>query len=93
MQIVKSTTPHPAAGMTPAQRRDFERICIGQRPLGGFRVLKALKERGLIEDAPPKVIGRDALGEIAVPQWSVPLRFHAQWCQWCSESRRGRTGG
>jgi len=78
-------TKHPCAGMTTAQRRDFERIAIGQSPLGGYRVLNALKTRGLIKDASPKVVGRDASGEIVIPQWSVPIPVHMQWCQWASE--------
>lgn len=80
-------TPHPCKGMTPAQRRDFELIAIGQRPRGGYMVFKKLKERGLIEDAPPKVLGRDALGVIAIPDWYVPLPIHMQWCEWASEQQ------
>lgn len=76
---------HPCKGMTPAQRRDFELIATGQRPRGGYRTINALRDRGLIENAPPKVIGRDALGLIKIPDWFVPLHVHAQWCQWCGE--------
>ncbi len=77
-------TKHPCAGMTSAQRRDFERIVIGQRPLGGFRVIQKLKDRGLIEDAPPLLVfGR--LGPITVPNWQVPVPVHMQWCAWAAE--------
>lgn len=78
-------TKHPCAGMTKAQRRDFELIAISQRPRGGHMTLKALKARGLIEDAPPVVVGRDRFGDIVLPDWFIPLPVHRQWCQWCSE--------
>lgn len=80
-------TQHPCKGMTPAQRRDFELIAVGHRPRGGHMTIKKLKERGLIEDAPPKILGRDALGAIAIPDWYVPLPIHMQWCKWASEQK------
>jgi hypothetical protein len=86
LAVVQRKTPHPCAGMTPAQRRDFELIATGQRPRGGYQTINKLKARGLIEDAPPKVLGRDALGVIAIPQWTVPLSVHMQWCKWCNET-------
>jgi hypothetical protein len=85
LAVVTKKTPHPCAGMTPAQRRDFERVAINQRPLGGVSVIKALTERGLIEETEPKVLGRDAFGPITVRQWVVPVWHHAQWCKWASE--------
>jgi hypothetical protein len=85
LALVRRKTKHPAAGMTPAQKRDFELVAINERPRGGASTIKALKERGLIVDAPRKVLGRDALGEISISQWTIPLHIHAQWCQWCSE--------
>lgn len=87
LQIVSRKTSHPCAGMTPAQRRDFELIAINQRPLGGYKTLGALERRGLIKKDEPKVIGRDALGPIKIPQWHVPLPIHMQWCKWASEQQ------
>lgn len=78
-------TDHPCKGMTPAQRRDFERIAIGQQPLGGWRVTAKLVDRGLVVKATAKRVGVDAFGPIMVPDWFVPLAVHAQWCAWCSE--------
>lgn len=86
-------THHPCRGMTRAQRRDFELIATGRRPLGGYLTLKKLKERGLIEDGPPEVLGRDALGKITRPTWTVPLAVHMQWCQHCSEQVAPREPG
>lgn len=85
LAVLTRKTPHPCAGMTPAQRRDFERIATNERPLGGYRVIKALENRGLIERDEPKQVGKDALGPIMVPQWFVPLAYHMQFCRWASE--------
>lgn len=83
-------TEHPCKGMTPAQRRDFERIAIGQPPLGGYRTIEKLKARGLVEDGPTVVVGRDRFGPVTRPSWYVPLPFHARWCRWCSEQPENR---
>lgn len=85
LKVVTRKTPHPCAGMTPAQRRDFELIAINERPRGGYVTLKALKAKGLIEEDEPRIVGRDRFGDIKIPQWSVPLPVHMQWCKWCSE--------
>lgn len=77
-------TDHPCKGMTRAHRVAFERIAINQPPGAGHKILKALREKGLI-DYTDRVLGRDALGAIVVPEWFVPLPIHAQWCGWCSE--------
>jgi hypothetical protein len=76
---------HPCKGMTRAHRVAFEQIAISQRPMAGHKILKALREKGLI-DYTNKVVGRDTLGAITVPEWFVPLHIHAQWCEWCSEN-------
>lgn len=78
-------TAHPCKGMTKAQRRDFELIATGQYPLGGHKTIDALESHGLIVEGAPQVLGRDALGLITIPSWSVPLPIHAQWCEWASE--------
>lgn len=83
-------TKHPAAGMTPAQRRDFELIASNQFPTGGHRTITKLKARGLIADGPPRVVGRDAFGDVVAPTWAVPPHVHAQWCEWCSEQPDAR---
>src|SRR6185312_7060519 len=82
---IATVVKHPCAGMTKAQRRDFEMIAINERPRGGVQTLKALKARGLIEDAEPRIVGRDRFGDIKVPNWSIPLHVHRQWCEWCSK--------
>ena len=75
---------HPAAGMTKAQRRDFELIAIGQRPRGGVQTIKRLTEAGLIERGDPETVGRDRFGLIKIPRWFVPMPVHMQWCEWCA---------
>lgn len=79
---------HPCKGRTKAQRDAFEQIAIGQRPRASHKTLVKLREAGLI-DYTDKVVGRDALGKITVPDWFVPLPIHHQWCAWCSEKLRG----
>jgi hypothetical protein len=86
LKLVQGPTRHPCSGMTKAQRRDFELIAINQPPRGGRKTIMALKARCLIVDAAPKVVGRDRFGEIKIPQWTVPLAIHAQWCKWCAEN-------
>lgn len=88
LKVVKKRTPHPCAGMTNAQRRDFELIAINQDPRGGHMTIKALLARGLIERMELKVITQSALGPVAIPQFCVPLRYHIQWCNWASEQKR-----
>jgi hypothetical protein len=78
-------TPHPCAGMTKAQRRDFELIAINQDPQGSQKTIDALIKRGLIEEMEPTVIAQSALGPIVKPQFYVPIFYHMQWCQWASE--------
>jgi hypothetical protein len=86
--LVTKRTPHPCAGMTRAQRRDFELIAINQRPRGGRMTVDVLLKRGLIEEMEPEVIAQSALGPIMAPQYCVPLRHHYQWCKWASEQPR-----
>ena len=76
---------HPCKGMTPAQRRDFELVAIGDSPRGGYGVIKKLEDRGLIVEGEPECIGCDAFGPIMRRRWYVPLSVHMQWCDWCSE--------
>ena len=77
-------TDHPCKGMTKAQRAAFERIAVNQSHGANHKTLLALRGAGLV-DYKNRVVGRDALGAITVPDWCVPLPVHAQWCQWCSE--------
>jgi hypothetical protein len=79
-------TKHPCAGMTEAQRRDFELIATGQRPRGTVGTISALKKAGLIVDAGHKLVGKDRFGDIFIPEWAVPIPIHAQWCKWASEN-------
>lgn len=87
LKLVNKRTPHPCAGMTKAQRRDFELIAINQDPRGGRMTTEALLKRGLIERMRPKVIAQSVLGPITIPQFCVPLHHHYQWCKWCSEQQ------
>ena len=64
-------TDHPCKGMTRAQREAFERIAVNQHPQATHKTLLALREKGLIGYT-DKVVGRDALGKITVPEWFVP---------------------
>lgn len=77
-------TDHPCKGLTKAQREAFERIAVNQEPMATHKTLLALRAKGLIGYT-DKVVGRDALGKITVPEWFVPLHVHYQWCNWCSE--------
>lgn len=85
LRTITRKTPHPCAGMTPAQRRDFELVAINEPPRGGHLTIKALERRGLIVETEPKILGRDAFGEIKIRQWYVPMPLHIQWCKWASE--------
>lgn len=85
LRVIQKNTPHPCAGMTPAQRRDFELVAINQRPRGGRLTIKALEKRGLIVETEPEVVGHDRLGKITIRQWYVPLAVHMQWCKWAEE--------
>lgn len=76
---------HPCAGMTPAQKRDFEFIAVGQRPLGGKSTINALLAKGLIQEDRPELLGRDRFGPIEIPRWYVPLPIHMDWCEWCAQ--------
>lgn len=78
---------HPCKGMTRAQREAFERIAIQQPHGATHKTLLALRARGLV-DYNDKVIGRDSLGKITVPEWFVPTAVHMQWCEWCSREIR-----
>lgn len=77
-------TEHPCNGMTKAQIATFERVAINMPPTATMKTILALIERGLIVKT-EHVIGRDALGDIAINEYHVPLPIHAQWCEWCSE--------
>lgn len=78
---------HPCKGMTKAQRQAFEQVACGDGlPSAMPKTLAKLVERGLIQRATDKVLGRDQLGVIAIPQYFVPLAIHMQWCEWCSEN-------
>lgn len=87
LALVKRKTKHPCAGMTPAQKRDFERIAINEHPLGGAMTINKLLARGVIREGEPK-IRRDNLGEFKVRQWFVPTSVHMQWCKWASEQKQ-----
>lgn len=76
-----STTDHPCKGRSKAQIEAFELIAINQQPNCAQRTLDALEKGGLIVRIGDSVIGRDAFGEITVPEYEVPIPVHMQWCQ------------
>jgi len=78
LKLVAGPTPHPAAGCSPAQRRDFDLIAQGQPPLGGYGSIRTLMYRNLITKNP---YGAGYL-----------VRPHARawWNKWRSEQQRER---
>ena len=79
-------TNHPAkaAGCTKAQIAAFEQICIGQKPVGPVHLFDRLEKKGLIEKK-ERILCYDRFGPVFVPEYSVPIPIHMQWCQWASE--------
>lgn len=78
-------TDHPCKGMTKGQIAAFERLAIGEPPNASVKTLEALLSKGVIAKDEDRIVGRDALGTIRVPQFYVPIPLHWQWCEWCSE--------
>lgn len=79
-------TDHPCKGLSKKAISAFEQIAIGEAlPRAHSKTLDSLLAKGLILRGRDKVLGRDALGKITVPQYFVPLPVHMQWCEWCSE--------
>jgi hypothetical protein len=77
---------HPAANCSKAQRAAFERIAIND--CGPFHpaTINALLRKGLIWEAPARLIGRDKLGPIFRAEYAVPPAIHYQWCAWCAQN-------
>lgn len=46
--------------------------------------LRSLERKGLIERLPDEIIGRDAFGDVAIPQYAMPIPEHIAWCQWAA---------
>ena len=78
-------TDHPCIGMTAAQRAAFEQIATNGYGPFHPKVIAALLARGLIVRSEDEILGRDAFGIISIPTYAVPIPFHMQWCEWCSE--------
>lgn len=75
---------HP--GRTEAQRRVLDEIgCGNSSPSMGVRTRDALLKAGLIRQCGTKVVGRDRLGIISVPQYEMPIHIHMEWCYSVSE--------
>jgi hypothetical protein len=71
---------HP--GKTPAQRRALDEIgCGNYCPSMTNATRDKLLASGLIVELNPVVIGRDRFGEIAIPQYEMPILVHYQWCK------------
>jgi hypothetical protein len=88
-QGLKMGRIHPAKGMTRPQKRDFELIATGKRPLGGHLTIEKLKARGLIKDGPPVVVGHNSFGPVVLPSWVLPHYVRVQWELWLAEQWPG----
>jgi hypothetical protein len=78
-------TDHPCKGLPFSARSAFEALTINQSPRCKQKTLDLLLERGLIGRGDDRIIGRDPLGLITIPEYFVPLAVHMQFCQWASE--------
>lgn len=80
---VASAVRHPCLGQSPAARRVFEQIAVGNDKGHHPGVLGRLRQAGLVTLA-WRTVGRDAFGLIRVPVYEVPIAVHMQWCEWCA---------
>lgn len=78
---------HPVrnAGGRQCHVKAFEAIASGGTPSCHASTLRWLEDHGLIERH-SIVVGRDALGPIVRPDFSVPTWAHVEWCGWCGEN-------
>ena len=76
----------PLRGLGKSVREAFGLMTIGERPFISQKTMAAFLERGLIVRMPDKVLGRDAFGAIAVPDYEIPISVHMEWCQWCADN-------
>lgn len=84
-----SGVKHPCSGMTAKQRETFERIASGEAlPPATGKTFEKLLARGVIQRDDDRQLG-DRLGKFSIPQYSVPLSVHMQWCNWCGENAPG----
>jgi hypothetical protein len=75
---------HP--GRTKAQRAILDQVGCGENcPRGTRKVLDAMVDEGLLVRLPDKVLGQDALGVIALPQFEMPIPVHYAWCSYWAE--------
>jgi hypothetical protein len=71
---------HP--GKTAAERRILDQIGCGEfSPHMAPVTRKNMLRRGVIIESGWRVVGRDALGDIRIPQFSMPTGIHMQWCK------------
>lgn len=71
---------HP--GRTAAQRRILDQVGCGEHcPRAQRKTLDRMVEEGLLVRLPDMVLGRDALGTIALPQYEMPIPVRYAWCQ------------
>ena len=82
----RATQDNPLAGCGKIQRAAFEALAIGLEPRIADATRRALMRKGLIAEGPHRSLGRDALGEIMVPTYFVPIAVHARWCEWCDKA-------
>ncbi|HVX20907.1 MAG TPA: hypothetical protein VHB02_06150 [Acidimicrobiales bacterium] len=47
--------------------------------------LQSLERKGLIVRVQDKVVGHDAFGVVALPQYEMPIHHHIRWCAWAAE--------
>lgn len=73
--------------LSKKQREIMDQIGAGNYSLAGVfarqKALDGLILRGLIRKVGSKRLSRDALGEISVAEYEMPVHIHIQWCEWC----------
>lgn len=81
-------TEHPVKAWrgSKAAVRVFEEIASGERtPRASPATLRWLLDHKLIRFDRMKTVGKDRFGFIEIPEYSIPLEHHIEWCEWCSE--------
>ena len=85
MRRINLRHPVREAGGTAQHVKAFEAVAIGQVPRCHPQTLEWLVNHGLVERLPDRVVGKDRFGVAKVPNFQVPLLFHAAWCAWAAQ--------
>lgn len=70
-------------GLTKSQDAVFAQICVGNDTCHHPKTLKALEAKGMIVGVTEQLPGWPP---VTVKRYSVPIAWHAAWCQWCSDN-------